>query len=222
MDAIQVLVADDHPVFRAGLRGLLESRGGFDVVAEAAGGEQALALTVQHRPHVVVMDLHMPGINGIETSRRISAAAPETAVLILTMFDDDTSVFAAIRAGARGYLLKGAGQAEIAQAIEAVARGEAVFGSAIADRMLGYFGSTPPRSAEVFPELTERERQVLGLLADGEQNNVIARRLGVSAKTVRNHVSNILAKLHLADRSQAALRAREAGLGQRDNLGKGR
>jgi DNA-binding NarL/FixJ family response regulator len=214
MEPIRVLVADDHPLFRDGLLGLLTSRAGFEVVGEAASGQDAVAAAASAFPDVVVMDLHMPGLNGIDATRRIVAASPHTAVLVLTMFGDDDSVFAAMRAGARGYLLKGAGQAEIVQGIQAVARGEAVFGPAIADRVLAYFAAPPPTPAETFPDLTERERQVLELLARGELNASIARRLGLSPKTIRNHVSNIFAKLQVADRAQAVIRAREAGLGK--------
>jgi DNA-binding NarL/FixJ family response regulator len=214
MEPIRVLVADDHPLFRDGLRGLLASRDGFDVVGEAATGQEAVTVTASAFPDVVVMDLHMPGLNGIDATRRIVAASPNTAVLVLTMFSDDDSVFAAMRAGARGYLLKGAGQAEIVQAIQAVARGEAVFGPAIADRVLAYFSTPPPAPAEAFPELTQREREVLELLAGGELNTTIARRLALSPKTVRNHVSNIFVKLQVADRAQAVIRARQAGLGK--------
>jgi DNA-binding NarL/FixJ family response regulator len=185
------------------------------VVDEAATGEEAVAAAVTAFPDVVVMDLHMPGLNGIDATRRITAATPHAAVLVLTMFGDDDSVFAAMRAGARGYLLKGAGQTEIIQSIQAVARGEAVFGPTIADRVLAFFSGPPPAPAEAFPELTEREREVLELLARGELNAAIARRLGLSPKTVRNHVSNIFAKLQVADRAQAVIRAREAGLGKR-------
>jgi DNA-binding NarL/FixJ family response regulator len=214
VDSIRVLIADDHPLFRDGLRGLLASRDGLEVVGEAASGQEAVTLAAADLPDVVVIDLHMPGLNGIDATRRIIAASPHTAVLVLTMFSDDDSVFAAMRAGARGYLLKGAGQVEIVQAIQTVARGEAVFGPAIADRVLAYFSGPPPAPAEAFPELTQREREVLELLARGELNAAIARRLGLSAKTIRNHVSNIFAKLQVADRAQAVIRAREAGLGK--------
>ena len=214
MEPIRVLIADDHALFRDGLRELLASRDGLEVVGEAASGREVVTLAASAFPDVVVMDLHMPELNGIDATRRITAASPHTAVLVLTMFSDDDSVFAAMRAGARGYLLKGAGQVEIVQAIQTVARGEAVFGPAIADRVLAYFSGPPPAPAEAFPELTEREREVLELLARGELNAAIARRLGLSPKTVRNHVSNIFAKLQVADRAQAVIRAREAGLGK--------
>ncbi len=207
----RVLLADDHPVFLDGLSALLESRG-FDVVGQAATGREALSLARELRPDVVVMDLHMPDVGGVEATIQITRSVPETAVLVLTMFDDDTSLAAALRAGARGYLLKGAGQIEIAHAIEAVARGEAIFGPSVADRILGRF-SDPNTDAHPFPNLTDREREVLALLAGASSNAQIARALALSPKTVRNHVSNILTKLHVTDRTQAALRASEAGLG---------
>lgn len=206
----RVLIADDHPVYRDGLAGLLESRA-YEVVGQASNGIEAVAMASDLRPDVVVMDLHMPEVGGVEATRQIRLAAPHTAVLVLTMLDDDTSLSAALRAGARGYLLKGATQTQIVAAIDAVVRGEAIFGLPVADRILGRF-TDPQADSAPFPQLTERERDVLALLAEAASNAQIARALGLSSKTVRNHVSNILAKLNLADRTQAAIRAREAGL----------
>jgi DNA-binding NarL/FixJ family response regulator len=215
-DALRLLIADDHPAFRAGLRLLLESLDDFavEVVAEAENGEQALEAAIELAPDVVVMDLQMPGLGGIETTRRLVAAAPHVRVLVLTMFEDDSSVFAALRAGAHGYVLKGAGQEQLARAIRAVADGESIFSPVIAKRVLESFSRAGggPR-AMVFPELTGREREVLDLIARGFSNPEITRRLVLSPKTVRNHVSNILAKLQARDRSTAIVRAREAGLG---------
>jgi DNA-binding NarL/FixJ family response regulator len=215
-DALRLLVADDHPVFRAGLRLLLESLDDFDieVVGECENGEQALAAAIELSPDVIVMDLQMPGLGGIETTRRVVAAAPHVRVLVLTMFDDDNSVFAALRAGAHGYVLKGAGQEQLARAIRAVSEGESIFSPAIAKRVIESFARPgASRGPLVFPELTDREREVLDLIARGLANPEITRRLVLSPKTVRNHVSNILAKLQARDRSAAIVRAREAGLG---------
>jgi DNA-binding NarL/FixJ family response regulator len=209
---ITVLVADDHPAFVAGLRHLLATFDGVDVVATAHDGNQAVVEAVRHRPDVAIMDLQMPQLSGIEATRLLRTRAPDTAVLVLTMLEDADSVFAAMRAGARGYLLKGAGLQEISAAVTAVARGEAIFGAAVAGRVLDFF-SAPSRPVEPFPDLTAREREILEQLADGDDNAAIARRLSLTTKTVRNHVSNIFAKLQVADRTQAALRAREAGLG---------
>jgi DNA-binding NarL/FixJ family response regulator len=183
------------------------------VVGEAATGDEAVAAAGDHQPDVVVMDIQMPGINGIDATRAIVARSPHIGVLILTMFEDDDSVFAAMRAGARGYLLKGSAPQDIVRAVQTVGSGEAVFGPAIARRLIDFFTTSP--AAYPFPELTDREREVLDLLAQGRSNSDIARRFVISAKTVRNHVSNIFAKLHVADRAQAIVRAREAGLGRR-------
>lgn len=210
--SVRVLIVDDHPLVREGLVAVLRSRGGFEVVGEAGDGEEALRLCTELLPDVVVMDLNLPGINGVQATQRLVASSPGTAVLVLTMFEDDDSVFAAILAGARGYLLKGASQDSVADAIESVARGEAVFGPRIADRVLASFTSRPA-AVEPFPELTQRERQVLELLARGEPNATIAVQLGAAEKTVRNHVSNILTKLQVLDRAQAVIRARDAGYG---------
>jgi DNA-binding NarL/FixJ family response regulator len=210
---LRVLVADDHPVFRTGLRGLLELSDGIELAGEVASGEEAVVAAAELRPDVVVMDLHMPGVNGIDATRQIVAAQPEVGVLVLTMFEDDDSVFAAMRAGARGYLLKGAGQDEIMRAIHAVGHGEAIFGPAIAQRMIDFL-TAPADQREPFPELTDREREVLELIAQGWSNQRIAQHFVLSTKTVRNHVSNIFTKLCVADRGQAIVRAREAGLGR--------
>jgi DNA-binding NarL/FixJ family response regulator len=212
---LRVLLAEDHPVFRKGMRALLDSLPSAEVVAEAADGEQAVQLTAECRPDVVVMDLNMPGVNGVEATRRIVTARPETGVLVLTMFEDDDSVFAAMRAGARGYLVKGSDTDDVVRAIMAVGSGEAIFGPSVARRILSFL--TRPLSAYdeiLFPELSAREREVLDLIAAGRPNADIARQLFLSPKTVRNHVSSIFTKLQVADRSQAIVRARSAGLGQ--------
>lgn len=214
MSALRVVIADDHPVFRHGLQALLGSVPDVDVVAVAATGEEAVELAVAERPDVVLLDLQLPGISGVEACRRIVAAAPTVRILILTMFEDDSSVFAALRAGATGYLVKGADAEEILRALQAVAGGEAIFGPAIARRLLDYLSAPSldvPRQA--FPQLTDREVDVLNLLAQGLDNATLATRLGLSPKTVRNHASAIFAKLRVADRAQAIVRAREAGLG---------
>ena len=208
---IRVVVCDDHPMVREGLRAVINDAPGFEIQGEAATGEEAIDLALDVRPDVLVMDLHLPGINGIEAIRRISAAAPSVAILVLTMFEDDDSVISSLRAGAKGYLLKGAGQADILRSLEAVKTGQAIFGPSIASRVVAL--STAPREAEaLFPVLTEREREVLRLLATGLDNAGIARKLVVSQKTVANHVSNIFSKLHFETRAQAIVTAREAGL----------
>jgi DNA-binding NarL/FixJ family response regulator len=210
---IRVLLADDHPLVRDGLKAALATLPEVEVEAEAATGTATIREALLHRPDVVVMDLQMPQGNGIEATRELARALPSAAVLVLTRFDDDDdSVFAAMRAGARGYVLKGAEQHEIARAISAVAAGEAIFGPGVATRVLAYFAA-PPRTASPFPELTTREVEVLDLLAAGHNNQQIAQRLTLSAKTVANHLSAIFARLQVADRTQAILRARDAGLG---------
>ncbi len=208
---IRVIVADDHPMFRGGLRTLISADPNMEVIAEAASGEEVIALAADQLPDVVVMDLRMPGINGIDATRAILRTSPHVAVLVVTMFQDDNSVFAAMRAGARGYLLKGADESEILRAVRAVANGEAIFGGTVAQRVLAYFAAPSP--PQVFPELTPREREILDLVAAGRNNAEIAHELAVSTKTVRNHTANIFAKLQVADRTEALLRAREAGLG---------
>jgi len=209
---VTVLIADDNDAFRGGLRELLSVQPGITVVGEATNGQDALGLAAQLDPDVVVMDLQMPALNGIEATRRLVASRPHIGVLVLTMFEDDDSVFAAMRAGARGYLLKGARRAETVRAITAVAAGEAIFSPVIARRMMGFFKAART-AATIFPDLTDREREVLSRIAQGDPNEVIAAEFGLSLKTVRNHVSAILSKLQVADRAQAALRAREAGMG---------
>ncbi|MFC9974688.1 response regulator [Spirillospora sp. NPDC127200] len=214
---LRVVLADDHPVYRDGLRMMLESTGRIEVAGTAADGAEAVLLAGRTRPDVVVMDLRMPRMDGLDAIRRVLAARPATGVLVLTMHDDDDSVFAAMLAGARGYLVKGADQAEILRAIAAVAGGEVIFGPALAGRVAGYFtrlATARARDDDPFPQLTAREREVLELVAAGLGNARIAERLGLSPKTVRNNVCTVLAKLQVADRTQAAIRAREAGLGR--------
>jgi DNA-binding NarL/FixJ family response regulator len=213
-DTVRVLIADDHPLFREGMRGRLDRVADIAVVGEATSGEEAVELAKELVPHVVLMDIKMPGLNGIEATREILRASPRVGVLVLTMFEDDDSVFAAMRAGAKGYLLKDSGGEGVVNAIRAVTSGEAVFGPGVAERIIGFF--SVPRSAapqRAFPELTEREEEVLSLVAQGKSNQEIARQLFVSLKTVRNHVSHILLKLQVADRAQAVIRARDAGMG---------
>jgi DNA-binding NarL/FixJ family response regulator len=211
---ISVVIADDHPIVRAGLNALLCSLPGVRVVGVASTGRQAIKEVVMNQPDVAVLDLQMPDVDGFAATREIVRVAPQVGVLVLTMHEDDDSVFAAMRAGARGYLIKGAEQDEIARAIHAVAAGEAIFGPGVAQRVLRFFSGTPSAS-EPFPELTARERQILDLIAAGLSNTSIAGRLNVATKTVANNVSAIFNKLQVADRAQAIVRAREAGLGQR-------
>ena len=217
MSEIRVVLADDHPVVRAGLAALLGSLHGIEVVGVASDGREAVREVVLQRPNVAVLDLQMPGQDGFAATREITRVAPEVAVLVLTMFDDDDSVFAAMRAGARGYVVKGAEQEEIGRAIRAVASGEAIFGPGIAQRVLRFFAAPPPAAADPFPELTTREREILDMLAAAMPNSMIATRLGLSPKTVANHLSSIFTKLQVADRAQAILRARDAGLGVRQD-----
>ena len=201
MEAIRVLIADDHPHFRKGLRALLSSAMDLEVVAEAGDGERAISLATELQPDVIIMDLHMPGVGGIEATRRILRSSPHISVLVLSMFEDDDSIFAALQAGARGYLLKGALKAEILRAIRSVTSGEAIFGPIIAKRLINYFAiPRPSAQADAFPELTEREHEILALVAQHQTNPEIARRLQLSPKTIRNHVSNVFTKLQVADR----------------------
>jgi DNA-binding NarL/FixJ family response regulator len=211
---IRLVVADDHPVFLAGLQSILDEAAGFHVAAAVSDGEAAMAAVAACQPDVVLMDLRMPGGGGARATARICAAEPHPAVLVLTMSDDDDSVFAALRAGARGYLLKESSSEDITRAVRSVARGEAVFGPKIADRVVGFFAAAVHgRGPEPFPQLTAREREILDLLARGWDNLTIARRLVVSDKTVRNHVSAVLTKLQVASRAEAVALARDAGIG---------
>ena len=216
MDApIRIIVADDHPVVRGGLVALLRTIPSLDVVGEAADGETAVRLTHEHRPDVVLMDVRMPGMDGVEATRQIREQTPESRVLILTMYDDDATVFTAMKAGAQGYLLKESEQDDIVRAVHAVVAGEAIFGPGVAARVLGYF-TEPPQAVVAeypFPELTQREREVLDLLAQGKKNADIATALFVSPKTVSNQLTAIFAKLQVASRGEAIVRAREGGLG---------
>jgi DNA-binding NarL/FixJ family response regulator len=212
--AIRVMIADDHPLFRDGLRAMFESESDIEMVGEAATGTEAVELARRLQPDVALMDVQMPDLDGIEATRRVIAASPKTRVLVVTMFEDDNTVLAAMRAGARGYVVKGVRSADAIRAIRAVAGGEAIFSPAVAGRLVSLLaGSSPAARSAVFPELTERERQTLELIAQGHKNAVIAERLHLSPKTVRNYVTSIFDKLQLADRSQAIVRAREAGLG---------
>lgn len=217
MEHLRVLIADDHPVFRYGLRALLSAEPTIEVVGEATTGEDSIRLAASLIPSVILMDLNMPGLNGIEATRSILHTAPSIAVLVLTMFEDDDSVFAAMRAGARGYLLKGAGGEETIRAIRAVGSGEAIFSPSIAQRLIRYFGENtsaqmPGSTNQEFPELTEREHEVLALIAQGYSNPAIVEKLVLSNKTVRNYVSNIFGKLQVASRAEAVIRARKAGI----------
>jgi DNA-binding NarL/FixJ family response regulator len=218
---IRVLVADDHRLFRDGLRALLNSMPDLEVVGEAGDGEEVVAKAAAVRPDVILMDLQLPGLNGVEATRRILRSQPGVRVLVLTMFEDTDTVLASMRAGARGYILKDTDEGALLRSVRAVASGEALFGPAVAQRLLRYLAeATPSTGRAAFPELTEREREVLSLLAQGLSNQVVAARMSISLKTARNHVSNILARLQVADRTEAVARARAAGLGgeKKDNL----
>jgi DNA-binding NarL/FixJ family response regulator len=209
----RVVIADDHPVFRRGLKALLDGEDGLSVVGEAADGLTAVSVVLDLEPDVVVMDLHMPGLTGVEAAKRILEALPSLGVLVLTMHEDDELVFAAMKAGARGYLVKTTDDDEIVRAVQAIGAGEAIFSATIAQRMMGYFTAISSSKAVLFPQLTDRERDVLELMASGLDNPSIAHKLSLSGKTVRNRVSAIFTKLQVADRAQAIVRAREAGLG---------
>jgi len=211
---IRVMVVDDHALIREGAKAFLGSVIDMEHVGEAADGREAVAVALACRPDVVLMDLHLPDVDGIAATRAICHAVPTAAVLVVSMLDDDTNVFAALRAGARGYVLKGVAPNELERAIRGVATGDAVFGPGISDRVLRTFAAPPPAPTMPFPELTDREREVLDQLAAGKSNGDIARTLLLSSRTVANHVSNILTKLQATDRTQAALRARDAGFGE--------
>lgn len=214
MDRLRVLVADDHPLFRNGVRALLTSVDDLEVVGEASASDEVIALADALQPDLILMDLQMPGIGGVEATRRILRRSPHVRILVVTMFDDDDSVFASLQAGSRGYVLKGARPEELLRAIRAVGDGEAIFSPAIAQRLIDYFAQPRPAAPALsFPELTEREREILALIARRETNLAIARKLGINLKTVQNHVSNIFNKLQVADRAEAILRARDAGMG---------
>jgi DNA-binding NarL/FixJ family response regulator len=214
-DALRVLIADDHPFFRDGMRMYLETTSDIVVVGEAATGEEAITQARELRPDVILMDIRMPGLSGIEATRQILGADAGVRVLVVTMFEDDATVFTAMRAGARGYVLKDAQKDDVLRAIRAVGRGEAIFSPGIAARLTDFFTTARPAAPrEAFPLLTGREREMLHLMAQGASNAEIARLLSLSTKTVANYVSNILGKLQAADREEAVLRAREAGLGQ--------
>lgn len=217
MEKIHILIADDHALFREGLRALFAALPDIEVVGEAQDGEAAILQVKNLQPDVVLMDINMPSVNGIEATRQILSTHPNLGIIMVTMLEDDASVFSAMRAGARGYVLKGAHHDEILQAIRAVAAGQAVFGPAIATRMMNFFQglNTAPKTGSptnAFPELTEREREVLALIAHGVSNKEIAEKLYISMKTVSNHITNIFSKLQVADRAQAIIRARDAGL----------
>ena len=215
MSTLRVLIADDHPVFRHGIRALLEATQDTNIVGEATSGDEVIALAEEVHPDVILMDVRMPGVNGIDATRRILRVLPQVRVLVVTMFEDDSSVFAAMRAGARGYVLKEATNEEIVQAIRTVGNGGAIFSPAIATRLIAFFAQphfSIPKT--IFPELTDREREILDLLARGQSTTEIASRLSLSGKTISNYISNILAKLQVIDRTEAIVRARDAGLGK--------
>jgi DNA-binding NarL/FixJ family response regulator len=214
MDHTSILIADDHTLFRIGMRALLSSLPEFEVVGEASTGEEAMARAAELKPDVILMDIQMPGINGIEATQRILGASPNTGIIVVTMFEDGDYLFAAMRAGARGYVLKEANQDEILKVIRAVANGDAHFGPKIAKRLASFFSCPIQTASGAFPELTAREAEVLDLIAQGRSNAEITKRLFLSPKTVRNHISNIFTKLQFVDRAQAIVRAREAGLGR--------
>jgi len=211
-DPIHILIADDHRLFREGLKALLEALENIQVVGEAENGEQAVTLSEQLEPDLIVMDIQMPILSGLEATKRILARTPHIGILVVSMFDDDDNVFAAMQAGARGYLLKGAAPDELLRGILAVAQGEALFAPSIAKRLIGYFSRPTKLPPTLFPELTEREREILSHIAQAETNPVIAHKLELSEKTVRNHITSIFSKLQVGSRAEAVLRAREAGL----------
>jgi len=213
MEPITILIVDDHPLFRKGMRSLLESIPEFQVVGEAATGEEAVETAVSLQPDVVLMDLQMPNGTGLSATRQLRQISPNIRVLVVTLFEDNESIFTALQAGAHGYILKDVEEEEMIRAIKSVGNGQAIFSPAIASRLMDYFATTKTQlPQEVFPDLTDREREILTLISRGESNAAIAEKLTISVKTVRNHVSNIFNKLQVADRAQAAIRARDAGL----------
>jgi DNA-binding NarL/FixJ family response regulator len=219
MNRIRVLIADDHVLFREGVRAILKSVPDIEIVGEAGTGRAALTLASDLAPDVILMDIQMPDLNGVEATRLILQTQPNVGVIIVTMLEDDDSLFSAMRAGARGYVLKGADKAEMLKSIRAVAGGEALFGPAIAARLLNFFQDNKPQLRkvpieDVFPDLTDREREILDCIARGDTNSEIADQLTISLKTVRNHVSSIFSKLQVVDRAQAVIKARDAGLGE--------
>jgi DNA-binding NarL/FixJ family response regulator len=215
IDTIRIIIADDHTLLRDGLKALFASVPDIEVIGEAETGAGVITIADQLQPDVILMDIQMPGINGIQATRQIVEKHHDIGVIVVTMYKDDDSVFAAMRAGARGYILKGADQEEMLRAIRSVARGEAMFGPEIATRLVNFFSSSQADlSPQAFPDLTSREHEVLELIAQGLNNQAIASRLSISEKTVRNHISNIFNKLQVVDRAQAIVKAREAGLGK--------
>jgi DNA-binding NarL/FixJ family response regulator len=214
MEVLRVLIADDHPLFRHGIAALLQVAAAFEVVGEATTGEEVVTLAEHLQPDVILMDIHMPGISGIEATRRIVHTSPHIRILMITMSEDDASMFAAMQAGARGYVLKDAQKEDMLRAILAIGHGEAIFSPAVATRLINFFAAPrPTMPPQVFPELTDREREILDLIAQGHSNPEIAEQLILSPNTVRNYVSNVFSKLQVIDRAQAIVRAREAGLG---------
>jgi DNA-binding NarL/FixJ family response regulator len=214
MELIQILLADDHTLFRNGMQALLGLYPDIQVVGEASTGEEAILKSEELQPDIILMDIRMPGINGIEATRRIIHTSPNICIIIVTMFEDDDSIFSALRAGARGYILKDANKEEVLRVIRAVASGDSSFSPEIAKRMMHFFSRLQPAPGQMFPELTRREREILDLIARGENNAGISQHLVLSPHTVRNHISNIFSKLQIANRAEAIIRAREAGLGQ--------
>jgi|ERR1051326_4003961 DNA-binding NarL/FixJ family response regulator len=214
MEQLRIIIVDDHPLFRHGLATLVRGESDFELVGEATSGEEAITLAAELQPDVILMDIQMPGVNGIEAIRQIVHTSPHIRILVITMFEDDNSVFTAMRAGARGYILKDAQKADVLRAIRAVGQNEAIFSPAIAGRLIAFFNEPWPEApTHAFPELTAREQEILALIAQGKNNSDIAAHLVLSPRTVRNYVSNIFSKLQVADRAQAIVRAREGGLG---------
>jgi DNA-binding NarL/FixJ family response regulator len=213
VDRLRILIVEDHPLFRKGLRELIAAVPDFELAGEAADGEEAVTIALDLLPDVVLMDLQLPGQSGIDAIRAIVAASPTTRILVVTLFQDDDSVFAALRAGARGYLLKDADETDMIRAIRSIAAGESLFSPSVASRVLAFFAGVRPTAPQIFPTLTDREHDILHLLARGKSNAAIATELGLSPKTIANNVSNIFGKLQVTDRSEAIVRAREAGLG---------